>query len=101
MTSWLGITEITRTYIVGEATLLRYSKRGNLPLRRDEVGCFLFDESTVASLFVRRDAVASADPRILPAALARVAVALELLRAPLDAMLRQVGSSASFYYRVA
>src|SRR5262249_39047339 len=51
--------EIVEQYAVGEAKLLQYSARGNLPCRRDASGVY-FDLAHVARIFRLRSALASA-----------------------------------------
>jgi hypothetical protein len=51
MESWMTAAEIAGRYLVGEARLLSYADRGNLPRRRLADGTTLFDERVVARFF--------------------------------------------------
>lgn len=55
MPHWARAAEITRTYAVGEAKLLEFSARGNLPCRQTPGGV-QFDLDFVARLFRPRSA---------------------------------------------
>ena len=57
MPQWISAAKIVSEYAVGEARLLQYSARGNLPCRRDGDGSYLFDADHVALLFRSRSAL--------------------------------------------
>lgn len=56
MASWMTGEQIAQLYRVGEARLLSYARRGNLPARVGEDGVRVYDADRVASYFARRDA---------------------------------------------
>jgi hypothetical protein len=51
MANWMTARQISKRFAVGEERLLDYSRRGNLPMRREPDGVTLFDESVVARFF--------------------------------------------------
>lgn len=57
MATWKTAPELSRRYLVGAERLLDYSRRGNLPMRREADGTPLFDEDIVARLFRLRHAL--------------------------------------------
>jgi hypothetical protein len=60
---WLPAAAITQSYAVHEAALFRYSQRGMLGARWDEVTkAWLYDVMRVRELFVHRDARMPAAP---------------------------------------
>ena len=73
MRRWRSAKEISAEFAVGEARLLAFSARGNLPMRqsegRDE---WLFDARVVASLFPRRGSAVLEKARDTTAQMARL-----------------------------
>lgn len=59
MPHWVSAEKIVLDYAVGEARLLQYSARGNLPCRRSEDGSMSFDLEHVANLFRLRSAISA------------------------------------------
>jgi hypothetical protein len=58
MATWVTIETAAERYLVGTNRLLDYAQRGNLPIRRTELGAVFVDETAVAMLFrPRRPAV--------------------------------------------
>ncbi|MEE2960783.1 MAG: hypothetical protein VYA34_08570 [Myxococcota bacterium] len=54
MNLWLSAKEIKKNYKVGLNTLLKYSARGNLPMKNQQNGGTLFSVYHVAKLFPKR-----------------------------------------------
>jgi hypothetical protein len=60
MANWTTASGISRNYSVGVERLLEYSRRGNLPMRKEPDGTLLFDEEIVRCFFRLRSARAEA-----------------------------------------
>lgn len=56
MGNWMTASEISERFFVGEARLLSFSQRGNLPFRRTADDVLLFDGAIAARLFRPRQA---------------------------------------------
>lgn len=56
MGNWMTASEISERFFVGEARLLSFSRRGNLPFRRTADDVLLFDGTVAARLFRPRQA---------------------------------------------
>ncbi len=54
MSEWQTATQIQLEFVVGEAKLLTFARRGNLASRLDETGERLYSRRGVESLFVPR-----------------------------------------------
>jgi len=51
MGKWMTASEISERFFIGEARLLSFSKRGNLPFRRTADDVVLFDKTVAERLF--------------------------------------------------